>query len=159
MARKVQAASITASIQAHRQKPLHAESGKDNGIQKGRKSKLTDSAMPAASPGRRTGRSAKALDRPSVAKDAKPAKAPRRSKFPAATPAMRSFPAPSAPAAAPHEPAAAARPAAQWDHATDTVRFDWPAIEQVASQDGPHQDMAKLLIAARAQGANSRWPL
>ena len=102
--------------------------------------------MPAAaSPGRRTGRPAKMLDRPSVAKDAKPIKAPRRSKFPAATPAIK--------------PSAAAQPAAQWDHATDMVRFDWPAIEQVASRDGPHQGTAKLLVAARAQGANSRWPL
>ncbi len=50
-------------------------------------------------------------------------------------------------------------PAAQWDQATDTVRFDWPAIERTASQDGPNQGMAKLLIAARAEGANSRWPL
>jgi len=39
------------------------------------------------------------------------------------------------------------------------VRFDWPAIERTASQDGPNQGMAKLLIAARAEGANSRWPL
>ena len=85
------------------------------------------------------------LDRPSVAKDAEPAKAPRRGKLPAATPAMK--------------PSAPAQPAAQWDHATDTVRFDWPAIEQVASRDGPHQGTAKLLVAARAQGANSRWPL
>ena len=152
MARKVQAASITVPIQAHRQKPSYSASRKDNGIQKGRKSKLTESAAPAASPGRRTGRPAKTLDRPSVAKDAKPAKAPRRSKFAAATPAMKA-------SAVPHEPAAAARPAAQWDHATDTVRFDWPAIEQMASRDGPHQGMAKLLIAARAQGVNSRWPL
>ena len=57
------------------------------------------------------------------------------------------------------EPAAKAQPAAQWDHATGPVRFDWLAIEQMASRDGPHQGTAKLLIAARAQGANSRWPL
>ncbi len=51
------------------------------------------------------------------------------------------------------------KPAAQWDRATDTVRFDWAEIERTASQDGPNQAMAKLLVAARAEGANSRWPL
>ncbi len=55
--------------------------------------------------------------------------------------------------------APSARPAAQWDRATDTVEFDWPEIERTASQDGPNQVMAKLLVAARAEGANSRWPL
>ena len=50
-------------------------------------------------------------------------------------------------------------PAAQWDQATDTVRFNWVEIERTASQDGPNQAMAKLLVAARAEGANSRWPL
>ncbi len=49
--------------------------------------------------------------------------------------------------------------AAHWDRATDTVRFDWPEIERTASQEGPNQGMAKLLVAARAEGANSRWPL
>jgi len=51
------------------------------------------------------------------------------------------------------------RPAAIWDRATDTVRFDWPEIERTAAQEGPNQGMAKLLVAARAEGANSRWPL
>ncbi len=55
--------------------------------------------------------------------------------------------------------AISAQPAAQWDRATDTVRFDWAAIERTASRDGPNQAMAKLLVAARAEGANSRWPL
>ncbi len=55
--------------------------------------------------------------------------------------------------------ATSAQPAAQWDRATDTVRFDWTEIEHTASQDGPNQVMAKLLVAARAEGANSRWPL
>ncbi len=55
--------------------------------------------------------------------------------------------------------AAPAQPAAQWDRAADTVRFDWPEIERTAAQDGPDQVMAKLLVAARAEGANSRWPL
>ena len=64
--------------------------------------------------------------------------------------------------AAPHpglDTETSAKPAAQWDRATDTVRFDWVEIEHTASQDGPNQAMAKLLIAARAEGANSRWPL
>ncbi len=51
------------------------------------------------------------------------------------------------------------KPAAHWDRATDTVRFDWPEIERTASQEGPNQGMAKLLVAACAEGANSRWPL
>ena len=52
-----------------------------------------------------------------------------------------------------------AQPAAHWDRATNTVRFDWPAIERTAARDGLNQGMAKLLVAARAEGANSRWPL
>ena len=55
--------------------------------------------------------------------------------------------------------ASSAKPAARWDRAADTVEFDWPEIERTAAQDGPNQVMAKLLIAARAEGANSRWPL
>ncbi|MGI4942587.1 MAG: hypothetical protein ACRYHQ_18800 [Janthinobacterium lividum] len=54
--------------------------------------------------------------------------------------------------------ATSTQPAAQWDRATDTVRFDWAEIERTASQNGPNQVMAKLLVAARAEGANSRWP-
>jgi len=50
------------------------------------------------------------------------------------------------------------KPAARWDKATDAVRFDWPEIERTAAQPGPNQGMAKLLVAARAEGANSRWP-
>jgi len=50
------------------------------------------------------------------------------------------------------------KPAAHWDKATDTVRLDWPEIEQTAAQPGPNQAMAKLLVAARAEGADSRWP-
>ena len=53
---------------------------------------------------------------------------------------------------------APAAPAARWERASDTVRFDWPAIERTAAQDGPNQAMAKLLVAARAEGAQSRWP-
>ena len=56
--------------------------------------------------------------------------------------------------AAPVPPA----PAARWNWATDRVQFDWPAIERVAAQGGPNQGMAKLLVAARAEGAGSRWP-
>ena len=48
--------------------------------------------------------------------------------------------------------------AARWDADTGTATFDWPSIEQVAAADGPNQAMAKLLLAARAEGANSRWP-
>ncbi len=55
--------------------------------------------------------------------------------------------------------AAPAKAAAHWDRATNAVQFDWPAIEQTASHEGPNQGMAKLLVAARAEGANSRWPL
>ena len=51
-----------------------------------------------------------------------------------------------------------AQPAAHWDRATDTVRFRWAEIERTAARDGPNQAMAKLLMAARAEGANSRWP-
>ena len=57
------------------------------------------------------------------------------------------------------DPVVPQKPAAQWDRATDTVRFDWPEIESTASHAGPNQAMAKLLVAARAEGANSRWPL
>lgn len=57
------------------------------------------------------------------------------------------------------ESADLAQPAAQWDRATDAVRFDWTAIQQTASREGPNQVLAKLLVAARAEGANSRWPL
>jgi len=55
--------------------------------------------------------------------------------------------------------ATSSQPAAHWDRATDTVRFRWLEIERVAAQAGPNQVMAKLLVAARAEGANSRWPL
>jgi len=51
------------------------------------------------------------------------------------------------------------QPAAHWDRATDTVRFRWLEIERVAVQAGPNQVMAKLLVAARAEGVSSRWPL
>ncbi len=63
------------------------------------------------------------------------------------------------PTLAPAETTAApSKSAAQWDPAADTVQFDWPEIEQTASRPGPNQVMAKLLVAARAEGANSRWP-
>lgn len=48
--------------------------------------------------------------------------------------------------------------AAQWHAETGTVTFDWPAIEQAAASEGPNQPMAKLLLAARTEGATSRWP-
>ena len=44
------------------------------------------------------------------------------------------------------------------DRTTDRVRFNRPAIERVAAEGGPNQAMAKLLVAARAEGASSRWP-
>ncbi len=52
-----------------------------------------------------------------------------------------------------------AQPAARWDPASDRATFDWPAIERTAARDGPNKVMARLLVAARAEGANSRWPL
>lgn len=61
-------------------------------------------------------------------------------------------------AAAAPDATAASKSAAQWDQSTETAHFDWPEIERTASQQGPNQVMAKLLIAARAEGANSRWP-
>lgn len=61
---------------------------------------------------------------------------------------MEIEPAPSAPQSA----------AVRWDAATGLATFDWPSIEQVATMNGPNQGMAKLLLAARAEGANSRWP-
>lgn len=55
-------------------------------------------------------------------------------------------------------PAEAHASAAQWHPETGTVTFDWPAIEQAAAAEGPNQPMAKLLLAARTEGATSRWP-
>lgn len=55
-------------------------------------------------------------------------------------------------------PSPSATPAARWDAETGTATFDWPSIEKVAAAEGPNQTMAKLLLAARAEGANSRWP-
>ena len=64
----------------------------------------------------------------------------------------------AAPSGSSQNAATSAQPAAQWDRTADTVRFDWAEIERTASQDGPNQVMAKLLVAARAEGATSRWP-
>ena len=58
-----------------------------------------------------------------------------------------------------NDQAGAAKPAAHWEQSTETAKFDWIEIERTAAQPGPNQVMAKLLIAARAEGANSRWPL
>jgi hypothetical protein len=74
-------------------------------------------------------------------------------------PASTSAASNPAPPGSSQNAAASAPHAAQWDRATDTVRFDWAEIERTASQDGPNQVMAKLLVAARAEGATSRWPL
>ena len=51
-----------------------------------------------------------------------------------------------------------ANSAVQMDGETGAVQFDWSAIERTAAEPGPNQLMAKLLIAARSEGANSRWP-
>jgi hypothetical protein len=59
----------------------------------------------------------------------------------------------------PADKSAPATPAARWDRASDTVSFDWPAIERTAAQQGANQAMAKLLLAALAEGAQARWPL
>ena len=64
----------------------------------------------------------------------------------------------AAPSSVVSGPTASSKPAAHWDRATGTVQFDWPEIERTALQDGPNQAMAKLLVAARAEGAHSRWP-
>ncbi len=74
-------------------------------------------------------------------------------------PALASTASDTAPPASSQNAATSAQPAAHWDRATDTVRFNWAEIEHTASQDGSNQVMAKLLVAARAEGANSRWPL
>jgi len=100
------------------------------------------SSGPAAEP-------ASAGDDIMVAEMAYPVSADDAGTAPASDPAPESPPQDTPPA----------RPAAQWDRATDTVEFDWPEIERTASQDGPNQVMAKLLVAALAEGANSRWPL
>jgi len=63
------------------------------------------------------------------------------------------------PPSPPPDTSAPAMPAARWDRASDRASFDWPAIERTAAREGPNQAMAKLLIAARAEGARSRWPL
>ena len=69
---------------------------------------------------------------------------------------MPALAASDAPAAS--DVSAASKSAVRWDQTTDTAHFDWSEIERTASQQGPNQVMAKLLIAARAEGANSRWP-
>ena len=65
---------------------------------------------------------------------------------------------PSPPAETDDAAATPANAAVTWDRATDSVTFDWPEIERTASQVGPNQAMAKLLVAARAEGTRSRWP-
>jgi len=63
------------------------------------------------------------------------------------------------PPSSPLDRSASTPPAARWDRASDRVSFDWTTIERTAAQHGPNQAMAKLLIAARAEGAQARWPL
>ncbi len=77
------------------------------------------------------------------------------SPVPAGQAAEHDEPVPPSPGS---QSSAEAEPAAHWDRATDAVRFNWPDIERTASQEGPNQAMAKLLVAARTEGATSRWP-
>jgi hypothetical protein len=121
-----------------------------------------------AKPGRKA-RASDATPEPMSAADTKPdagtdgqqdQQEQRRGPEPATPePTSTSAASKAAPSGSSQNAATSAQPAAQWDRATDTVRFDWVEIEHAASQDGPNQVMAKLLVAARAEGANSRWPL
>lgn len=122
----------------------------------------------AAAPAReRLSRKPKAMDETikssAPSQPAKPAKTPSSRKprhaAPMAEPPTVSHTTVAGPSLQAAEPTEVSTPAVQWNRATDMVRFDWAAIENTASQGGPNQGMAKLLIAARAQGANSRWPL
>ncbi len=108
-------------------------------------------------PGRKPQRSAGAMAASLLQNDAKPAPGKRGRKPPQA--GLATEPTPSTDDASSLTTTTRSKSAAYWDRATDTARFDWPEIERTASQDGPNQGMAKLLIAARAEGANSRWPL
>ena len=131
-----------------------------------RKPKATQAAVPDAPPlPARRGRPPRAKiapmpteresSPPSVsARDADAATGPEPVDADAAVAEAKPTPAPS-----PAETAAApSKSAAHWDPAAGTVQFDWAEIEQTASRPGPNQVMAKLLVAARAEGANSRWP-
>jgi hypothetical protein len=132
-----------------------------------------DAAAPLRkSAGAKPGRKARASDatpepmsaadsRPDVGTDGQQDQQEQRRGPEPATPEPASVSATSnaAPSGSSQNAVTSAQPAAQWDRATDTVRFDWVEIERTASQDGPNQVMAKLLVAARAEGANSRWPL
>ena len=51
---------------------------------------------------------------------------------------------------------ASSGPAVTLECAIDTVQIDWPKIEQAASRESVDRTTAKMLIAARAEGANSR---
>jgi hypothetical protein len=121
-----------------------------------------------AKPGRKA-RASEATPEPMLAADSRPdagtdgqqdQQEQLRGREPATPePASASAASNPAPSGSSQDAATSAKPAAQWDRATDTVRFDWAEIERTASQDGPNQVMAKLLVAARAEGATSRWPL
>ena len=103
-----------------------------------------------------------------IAADAEATTGPNGALMPMDTMPMDTGEAPTAPAveatppeptpASPEHAATPSKSAARWDPAADTVQFDWPEIEQTASRPGPNQVMAKLLVAARAEGATSRWP-
>lgn len=108
----------------------------------------TQEAAPAPARRGRPPRASKAMPEPAAPEETGETATERH----AAAEAEPAAPSPAEDAAAP------SKPAAQWDAAADTVQFDWPEIEQTALRPGPNQVMAKLLIAARAEGANSRWP-
>ena len=54
---------------------------------------------------------------------------------------------------------APATQAARWDRVVDKTSFGWRVIERMAARAGPNQAMAKLLLAARAEGAPPRRTL
>ena len=121
-----------------------------------------------AKPGRKA-RASDATPEPMLAADSRPdvgtegqqdQQQQRRGPEPATPePASASAASNAEPSGSSQNAATSAQSAARWDRAADTVRFDWAEIKRTASQDGPNQVMAKLLVAARAEGATSRWPL
>ncbi len=133
---------------------------------RGRKPKSQPVPEPSASvDGRTSESSASAQENPST-KNAEPdvvadnaatpsASQPRRTRRERQAQTVAQPPASTADTSRPSAPHS---PAAGWDAETGTATFEWSIIEQVAATGGPNQVMAKLLLAARAEGANSRWP-
>lgn len=130
--------------------------------------RATEPTPPETAPARvrrgRPPRAAKAMPKPAEAEDSSApgmaaAEAPSGPAEMTEAPAEHAAPEAEPAAPLPAEDAATpSKPAAHWDAAAGTARFDWPEIERTASRPGPNQVMAKLLIAACAEGANSRWP-